>query len=530
MSLEIILENVRVSRGGVPILDGVSWRLPPGGRAVLIGGNGAGKSTLLRLARGEIWPDQLPGGHLAGERLYLVDGHATPSPLEARTRIGLAGSDLRDLYRRRGWNVSGWLVVVSGLTDSPLPSGQVGESERTAALDTLDGLGLSSLAYRPFLELSQGQAQAVLLARAMVREPEWLFLDEATDGLDAQARRLLHKVLARLAGRGVGLAAATHQPAGLPDLDFEALVLEGGKTVFGGSLAEAAKRFSRSGRRARLTPEGAPVPGVSPKAALPSREEALRAAGGPASCVPGADMSGQSEPAPALVTIRDACVLLSGREALHGLTWSLSPGENWVVVGRNGAGKSTFLKLLAGDLYAASGCVDRFGLAEPVSLWDLRARMGLVSWEWQAEYPPDAAVRDVLVSGFFGSFGLYDQPTPAMLEAAALWLDRLGLSALADRRISTLSQGQTRTVMIGRALAFDPQVLLLDEPLGGLDHHARAEMLSLLDDLALAGKQLVMVTHGPEEIPSCVTHALVLGDGRVLAQGRLDETLAAYNP
>jgi len=501
MSLEIILNNARVSRNGVPILDGVSWRLKPGGRAALIGGNGAGKSTLLRLARGELWLDQLPGGFEAGERLYVVDGNVTPSPIEARPRIGLTGSDLRDLYRRRELNVSGWLVVASGLADSLLPSGYVGEAERGRALETLDELGLSELAYRPYLELSQGQAQTVLLARAMIRRPEWLFLDEATDGLDTAARRLLHRVLLRLADQGVGLAVATHQPGGLPKLDFETLVLDAGKGVFEGPLPEAVARFTPSRKAAPDTDADADAAPRMPKSA---------AAGEP------------------LVTVRGVSVELCGRKALSRITWELLPGENWVVAGKNGAGKSTFLKLLAGDLYPSSGVVTRFGLTEPVSLWDLRSRMGLVSWEWQAEYPPSSTVRDVLLSGFFGSFGLYEEPGETELAAAEMWLRKLALSPLADRPMATLSQGQARRAMIGRALAFDPLVLLLDEPLGGLDPAARAGMLSLLDDLARRGKQLVMVTHGLDEIPACATHALVLEQGRVAAQGLLDKALAAY--
>lgn len=494
MSLEIILENVVVSRGGRPILDGVSWHLPPGGRVALAGANGAGKSTLLRLARGEIWPDQLPGGGFAGQRLYVTDGKASPSPLEARPRIGLAGVDMRDLYRRRGWGVSGWLVVVSGLTDSPLPSGLVGEAQRAAAFEALEGLNLTDLAHRPFTELSQGQAMAVLLARAMVRKPEWLFLDECADGLDASSRRLLHRVLTDLAGRGVGLAAATHHLSSLPGLGFDALVLEDGKAVYQGPLADAPKK-----RRA-----------VSARSASPSPA-------GPS-------------PAGPVIVVRGADVELGGRKALSGLDWELSPGEHWVVAGRNGAGKSTFIKLLSGDLHPSGGFISRFGLPEPVSLWDLRARLGVVSWEGQAEYPPEVTVRDVLVSGFFGSFGLYETPGPAMLATAAHWLDRLGLAALADRPMSTLSQGQARKAMIGRALAFDPCVLLLDEPLGGLDPEARAETLTLLDDLAAQGKQLVMVTHNPHEIPASMTHALELEDGRALAGGPLGEALGAYNP
>ncbi|MFP5221135.1 MAG: ATP-binding cassette domain-containing protein [Acidobacteriota bacterium] len=501
MSVEIILKNVRVSRGGRPILDGVSWHLPPGGRVALVGGNGAGKSSLLRLARGEIWPDQLPGGGFAGERLYVVDGHASPSPIEARTRMGLAGADLRDLYRRRGWNVSGWLVVVSGLTDSPLPSGELGQDKRLAALESLEALGIGDLAYKPFLELSQGQAQAVLLARAMIRKPDWLFLDEASDGLDAVSRRFLHRVLTRLAENGVGLAAATHHPESLPDLDFSALMLEKGREVFHGPLADAAKKLSRRNRAAARARSSTVSDGAAPHA------------GG--------------EP---LLSLRAASVTLGGSEVLAPLDWSLAPGEHWVVAGRNGAGKSSFLKLLAADLHPASGSVTRFGLPEPFSIWELRARLGVVSWEAQAEYPPETTVRDVLVSGFFGSFGLYDQPSPEMLARAASWLDRLDLNPLADRAMGTLSQGQARRAMIARALAFDPPVLLLDEPLGGLDPAARAEMLALLDELAAQGKQLVIVTHNPSEIPSCATHALVLENGRVLARGPVDQALAAYAP
>lgn len=496
MSLEIILENVRVSRGGRPILDEVSWHLSPGGRVALVGGNGAGKSTLLRLARGEIWPDQLPGGHYAGQRLYVVDGKPTSSPIQVRERIGLAGSDLRDLYRRRGWNVAAWLVVVSGLTDSPLPSGTVEEPQRAAAMRALEALGLSALADRPCLELSQGQAMAVLLARAMVREPEWLFLDEATDGLDVSSRKLLHSVLENLAGRGVGLAAATHQPSSLSGLGFEALALENGRVAFAGPLDKLPRRGPR-------TPS--------------SRREASRPSG-----------SNLGPSGPPLIVLREAGLVLSGREVLSGITWSLVPGEHWVVAGRNGAGKSSFVKLLAGELHPASGSISRFGLPEPVSLWDLRSRIGLVSWEWQAEYPPECTVRDVLVSGFFGSLGLYEEPDPDMLVTAADWLDRLGLTPLADRAFSTLSQGQARKAMIGRALAFDPQVMLLDEPLGGLDRKARDEILSLLDDLAAQGKQLVMVTHNPREIPTAVTHALVLENGRVAARGPVAEALAVY--
>lgn len=493
MNLDIHLENVRVSRGDDVLLDDVTWNLPSGGRVALLGSNGAGKSTLLRLARGDIWPDQLPGGGFAGTRRYVVDGLPQDSPLTVRPLIGLAGADLRDLYRRRGWAVSAWLIAAAGLTDSPLPTGTLGQAERQAALDALDRVGAADLAYRPLSELSQGQTMAVLLARALVRKPAWIFLDEALDGLDAPSRRRLGRILVRLAEEGVGLAAATHHPSSLPDLDFTATVLAAGRVRFTGPLADAARRLAPARRkpvsRARTETGGQP-----------------------------------------LLELRRAGLTLAGRDVLCDVSWALHPGENWVVLGLNGAGKSSFLKLLSADLHPTAGQAFRFGLPEPASLWDVRARLGYAAWDVQAEYPPETTARQSLLSGFFGSMGLYDTPTERQHKAVDGLLARLGLVDLADHPLEALSQGQARKVMIGRAVVHGPEVLLLDEPLGGLDPEARSDVLALLDDLAAQGCQLVTVTHNPREIPWATTHALVLEAGRVAASGPASEVLSGYAP
>jgi molybdate transport system ATP-binding protein len=493
MTLDIILQKVRVSRSGQVILKDVDWRLIQGERWVLAGANGAGKTTLMKLTRGDIWPDQLPGGGFAGERLYVVDGCASPSPIEARGRMGLGASEMRDRYRRRGFNVTARSVVVSGLTDSPLPSGLVGPRELEAAEKALTRLSLAHLADRLFLELSQGQAMSVLLARALVRDPEWLLLDEAMDGLDAPSRRKFLGLLESLNDQGLGLVLASHNLRTLPKLGFLATILEGGQVAFQGRLEDfKPKTISASPRPG---PEASPVPSGPP-----------------------------------LIEAVSAGLSVGGREVLADITWKLNPGENWAVFGLNGAGKSSFIKLLAGEAHPSLGRICRFSLPEPVSLWDLRARLGNVAWDIQAEYPRGTTVLEAVLSGFFGSFGLYETPGPDMRAVAETWLERLGLAALADRAMSGLSQGQARKVVIGRALVHDPQVLLLDEPLGGLDVQAKAEVLSLLDDLAGQGRQLVMATHNPWELPAAITHGLVLNQGRVAAAGPIEEAVLAYTP
>lgn len=232
---------------------------------------------------------------------------------------------------------------------------------------------------------------------------------------------------------------------------------------------------------------------------------------------------------PPLLELSGVSLAFGGIDVLADITWSLLPGQHWAVFGPNGAGKSSMARLLAGDLHPCAGRITRFGLPEPASLWDLRARMGLVAWDIQAQYPGGTTVLDVLLSGFFGSFGLYDEPLEHMRAKAHACLDRLGLSPLAGRPFVSLSQGQARRIMIVRALIHGPEALLLDEPLGGLDPRARGEVLGLLDDLAVQGCQLVMITHNPGELPAAISHGLLLEKGRIVAQGPIEDVLGRFD-
>jgi molybdate transport system ATP-binding protein len=193
-----------------------------------------------------------------------------------------------------------------------------------------------------------------------------------------------------------------------------------------------------------------------------------------------------------------------------------------VVTGPNGSGKSTLLRLIAGDVHPAlGGSVQRFDLTPEDTLWDLRRRIGYVSPAFQAAYRENLSGLEVIASGFRSSVGLLEKPAPAELRRAAALARRLGLATLARRSTLAMSYGEFRRILLARALVHAPRLLVLDEPLDGLDVAGRRAMSRVLEDVARGGTSLVLVTHHEEDWPRCLTHHARLEGGRLVAQGPL---------
>jgi molybdate transport system ATP-binding protein len=213
-------------------------------------------------------------------------------------------------------------------------------------------------------------------------------------------------------------------------------------------------------------------------------------------------------------------VRLDGRTVLHDLCWTVGAGENWAVVGPNGAGKSTLLRLLAGEEQAApGGRVARLSLGDRADVWEVKARLGLVSPELQARHRADLLVDDAVAAGFTSSVGLVAEPSPVERAAAARCLARLGVAHLAGRRIHALSYGELRRVLLARALVRDPELLVLDEPCDGLDPASRDRLLEDVEQLCREGRQVILVTHHPEDLVPSIGHVLALRGGRAVYQG-----------
>jgi len=224
-------------------------------------------------------------------------------------------------------------------------------------------------------------------------------------------------------------------------------------------------------------------------------------------------------------------VARGGRLVLDGVSFSIGQGEHAVILGPNGCGKSTLIATITRDLYPLRrpGSEVRVLGNARWNIFDLRPLLGIVSNDLLDACRRDFSVEEVVLSGFFSSIGLWTthEVTPAMREKAGAVMAMLEIDHLAARSVNELSAGETRRVVMGRALVHDPQALALDEPTASLDLRASHELRLILRKLARSGISILLVTHHlPDIIPEIQRVILVRG-GRVLRDGAKREMLAS---
>jgi iron complex transport system ATP-binding protein len=234
-----------------------------------------------------------------------------------------------------------------------------------------------------------------------------------------------------------------------------------------------------------------------------------------------------------VIAVDSVTVNRGGTALVHDVTWRVELDERWVVLGPNGAGKTTLLNLASARLYPTRGTVHVLGeRLGRVDVHELRTRIGLSSATLADRLPPDETVRDVVVTASYSVVGRWRERYDEMdVRRASALLEQLGMGALADRRYGTLSEGERKRTQIARALMTDPELLLLDEPAAGLDLGGREDLVRRLGELAADpdAPAMVLVTHHVEEIPAGFTHALLLREGGIVAQGLLRDTITADN-
>lgn len=235
----------------------------------------------------------------------------------------------------------------------------------------------------------------------------------------------------------------------------------------------------------------------------------------------------QSDRPRPVIRLKDVS-LWRDRMLLDDIQWTVARGQHWAILGRNGAGKTLLLRILAGYLWPSRGEVyvldERFG---QVDLRDLRQGLGWVSSALSEKIPAGDTALEVVASGAYATFGLYQVPDAGVMDRARQLMADMGLTGLNGTRFGDLSGGEKQRVLLARARLPRPQVLILDEPCAGLDLAAREKFLKLVSRMAgdPDGPTLIMVTHQAEEIMPGFTHGLLLHHGRILAAGPLDEVL-----
>jgi iron complex transport system ATP-binding protein len=216
-----------------------------------------------------------------------------------------------------------------------------------------------------------------------------------------------------------------------------------------------------------------------------------------------------------------------GKWILKDINWTVQKGDHWVLYGLNGAGKTSLLELINAYLFPSTGTIRVLGMEFGKTYLSerLRKRIGFVSSLVQQKLEPGDNAYEVVLSGAYASFGLYEETTEEIDQKGVDILRELGCLEYANRRYDTLSQGEKQRVLIGRALMADPELLILDEPTNGLDFLAREELLESIARIAdrADAPTILYVTHHIEEILPAFNKTLLLKDGQVFDAGATDE-------
>jgi molybdate transport system ATP-binding protein len=215
-----------------------------------------------------------------------------------------------------------------------------------------------------------------------------------------------------------------------------------------------------------------------------------------------------------VVKMNKVCIRYGKRTILQDLDWTVKNGERWALSGQNGAGKSTLLSLVCADNPQSYACdIALFGnpRGSGESIWDIKKHIGYVSPEMHRAYQKDLPAIRIVASGLKDSVGLYMKPDPNEYDRCKWWMDIFGLTGIEDRTFLKLSSGEQRLVLLARAFVKDPELLILDEPLHGLDNTNRRLVKDIIETFSKRrNKTIIMVTHYKEELPNCIDHSIFL--------------------
>ncbi|MCK7013421.1 molybdate ABC transporter ATP-binding protein ModF [Enterobacter roggenkampii] len=439
-----------------------------------VGTNGSGKSALARALAGEL-------NLLKGE--YQSDfTRLTRLSFEQLQKL------VSDEWQRNNTDLLSPGEEDTGRTTAEIIQDEVKDPARCQRL--AEQFGITPLLNRRFKYLSTGETRKTLLCQALMSEPELLILDEPFDGLDVQSRAQLASLLASLNQQGYTLVLVLNRFDEIPDFIQHAGVLADCNLTETGEKTALLKQALIAQLAHSEQLDGITLP--EPDA--PSARHAL-------------------DPHQPRIVLRDGVVSYDDRAILNHLSWTVNPGEHWQIVGPNGAGKSTLLSLITGDHpQGYSNDLTLFGRrrGSGETIWDIKKHIGYVSSSLHLDYRVSTTVRNVILSGYFDSIGIYQAVSDKQHKLAQQWLDILGMdNRVADAPFHSLSWGQQRLALIVRALVKHPTLLILDEPLQGLDPLNRQLIRRFVDVLISEGEtQLLFVSHHAEDAPSCITHRL----------------------
>lgn len=365
-------------------------------------------------------------------------------------------------------------------------SGPDTAERRTLLQDLLRLFRLEALQEKLIITLSSGELRKFQLAKTLLASPKTIILDNPYIGLDAETRAMLADVLRMVARSwGIDIYLVVAKSDELPPFVDTILYIKEGTTD-----AQAMTPAEFMALQERPSCPTLPADKRQALLSLPAHSDDYHA--------------------DEVIRMSKVNIRYGDRTILKDLDWKVSNGERWALSGKNGSGKSTLLSLVCADNPQAYACdITLFGFrrGSGESIWDIKRHIGYVSPEMHRSYRRALPALNVVASGLKDTVGLYMRPSEKEKEQCRWWMDIFGIGHLAGQLFTQLSSGEQRLVLLARAFVKDPELLILDEPLHGLDPWNRQLVRDIIDTYCQRpDKTLIMVTHYEEELPSCITH------------------------
>ncbi|MCI6619131.1 MAG: ATP-binding cassette domain-containing protein [Prevotella sp.] len=460
-----------------------------GEHIAIVGPNGSGKTLLV---------DMLTGRHPLVKQGVTYDFAPSKKELVSDNikyvtfRDSYGSENDSTYYLQQRWNQQ-------EIDESTPTVGQLLEDAFVLSGGTLHDRGLQKHLYELFhldhlldkyiILLSSGELRKFQLTKVLLTNPRVLIMDNPFIGLDAIARDQLKGLLRTLSEeQALQIILVLSKSDDIPK--FITSVVEVKERIVYPKVSRADYLAARSHFPNRV---------LSSEKAMEIRT--LKSEAG-------------EYHAQEVIKMNKVCIRYGRRTILNELDWTVRNGERWALSGQNGAGKSTLLSLVCADNPQGYACdIALFGhqRGSGESIWDIKRRIGYVSPEMHRAYRKDIPAVKIVASGLKDSVGLYTTPSEEDYAKCRFWMHVFGTDQLADRTFLKLSSGEQRLILLARAFVKDPELLVLDEPLHGLDNRNRQLVRDIIDTFAeRENKTIIMVSHYQEELPQCIDHQLTL--------------------
>lgn len=453
----------------------INWQINEGEHWAIIGPNGAGKSQMIDIVMGK---QAIKSGEI-----QCLDNLSVRNAIKyvAFTNI-YSFIDVRQSYYQQRWNI-GEEQTASFVKD-------IFESVAcdTATANAFISLfGIETLMEKRVNMLSSGELRKTLIVLSLLSNPKILILDNPYIGLDAKSRGALNETFAQLARLNkVQIVLIVTNPADIPPIITHVLPLQN-RSVY---PFQSRNDFLANSQLIKTLFDK-----EIDEITFPAQ--------------PSSSNSGFKN----VLIFKNVSIKYGTKTILENVNWTVRRGEKWLLQGENGSGKSTLLSLIFCDNpQSYANDITLFDRKRGVgqSIWEVKSRIGFISPELTLYYRKNISCLEVVASGFFDTIGAPRSSNPQQQESALLWMRLFQIEYLRETPFLSVSTGERQLVLLARAFVKTPDLLVMDEPLHGLDINAKKHVNNIISAYCTSEKSLIYVTHYEEEIPPIIEHRMIL--------------------